>query len=91
MKKMNAKFVRNTRSGQFYIEVEFPNNDKDQLFEGIVEHCAKSLSDNELKTVYAHCNKQLLAMNLTDAPLSFKEMMKELQQTIINRHVYSGV
>ena len=87
--KMKANLVRNTRSSQCYIEVEFSNKDKDELFYGIVEHCAESLSINELKIVYAECNKQILAMNPDDIPLNFKEMLKELQQTIINRHAYA--
>lgn len=85
---MNAKLVRNTRTRQFYIEVEFPNQDKYEMWEGIVEHCAKGLSSNELKIVYAKCNEQLLAMNPDDVPLNFRQMLKELSETIINRHAY---
>lgn len=84
----NAQMVRNTRTGQFYIEVRFPTNDKLDLWQNIIEHCAKSLSTNELKTVYDECNKQLLATDPDDIPLNFKEMLKELQQTIVNRHAY---
>jgi len=86
---MKANLVRNTKTSQFYIEVHFPNKGEDHLFDGIVEHCAGNLSVNELKIVYAECNKQLLAMNPDDIPLRFKEMLKELQQTIINRHAYA--
>lgn len=83
--------VRNTRTGQFYIEVTYPNKGTNSLWHGIIEHCAKDLTTNELKTVYAECNKQLLATDPNDIPLKFKEMLTELQQTIINRHAYAEI
>jgi predicted ribosome-associated RNA-binding protein Tma20 len=83
---MEAKLVR--KSLLNHIEVTLPNKEVCELWEGIVEHCAKQLSTNELKTVYAQCSKQLSAINPDDVPLVFKKMMAELQQVIINRKAY---
>jgi len=88
---MSAKMIRNTGTGQFSIEVTYPNNDKDDLWEGIIEHCCKSLSDNELKAVYADCNKQLKAMKKGDVPFNFKVMLDDLRQTIIKRKAYNEI
>ena len=85
---INAKLYRNTRTGQISITVTFPNGDTDDLWKDIVEHCSKNLSTNELAKVFDDCNNQLKKMNPDDVPLTFKETMTELQQTIINRKVW---
>jgi len=85
---MKAKLVRNLKSSQQYIQVYFSDTQKEYLFSGIIEWCAQNLSINELQKVYAECNKQLSKMNPKDIPLTFQEMMKELQQTIINRKAF---
>jgi hypothetical protein len=88
---MSAKMVRDTGTGQFSIEVTYPNNDKNDLWEGIIEHCCKSLSDNELKAVYADCNKQLKSMKKGDVPFNFRVMLDDLRQTIIKRKAYQDI
>lgn len=88
MNRVKGELFRNTRSGQTYIKVIFPNGDEDNLWDNIVEHCAKNLTDNELAKIFDDCNKQLLKTNPKDVPLTFKELMTELQQTIINRKVW---
>lgn len=85
---MKAKMVRNLETRQFYIEAKYPNGNKCELWEGIIEHCAKDLSANELRTIYADCNRWLLATDPNNVPLKFREMMRELQQTIINRKAW---
>lgn len=85
---MNAKMVRSEHTGQFYIEVTYPSNFKENLWEGIIDHCAKALSDSELQAVYADCNKQLKEMKPQDVPYLFKQMKRDLRQTIINRQAY---
>jgi hypothetical protein len=54
----------------------------------IVEHCAKALSNNELKEVYQECSKQLLKLGPDNTPENFNEIMKELSQALINRKCY---
>lgn len=90
MASITAKLTRYTHSGQFSIKVTFPNGDVDDLWDGIVEHCAKALSDNELKTVYDHCNNQLAKMPVGDIPYNFKELMNELRQTVIKRKLFDA-
>ena len=86
---VKGHLVRNLRTGQFYIEVTFTPKYKECLFHDIVEHCAKSLSVNELKTAYNDCNEQLLKMDPNDVPQNFHELMNELSQAIINRKAYA--
>lgn len=87
---IKAELKRLTRSGQFCIEVTFPNGDTDQLWDMIVEHCSKTLSNNELKSVYDQCNNQLQKMNPDDVPQMFHELMAELRQTIIHRKLFDA-
>ena len=85
---VKGHLVRNLRTGQFYIEVTFTPKYKECLFQRIVEHCAKSLSTNELKAAYNDCNEQLLKMDPNDVPQNFHELMNELSQAMINRKAY---
>lgn len=86
----NAGLKRNLKTGQFYIEIIIQGHDIN-LWHGIVEHCAASLSNSELRTVYEICNKQIYSMDADDMPLRFKELMDELSQTIINRKAFVTV
>ena len=83
-----SKLVRRIESDQFYIKVQYDKENEKDLWHGIVEHCAKALTINELKKVYDDCNKQLKKLDKNDTPLLFIELMNELSQTIINRGVY---
>ena len=85
---MKAKFVRSTRTGQFYIEVQYPSLDILHLWDGIIAHCAKTLSNNELRQVWIDCKEQLATINTDDVPLSFNEMLNELTQAILDRGLY---
>ena len=82
-----AELKRNLRSDQFSIEVTIEGHELN-LWEGIVEHGAKKLSNSELRIVYDSCNKQTQEMGVDNVPLTFKEMLGELNQTIINRKAY---
>jgi len=82
-----AELRRNLRTGQFSIEVTiegYVNN----LWDGIVERCAKSYSNSELREIYDSCHNQIEEMGSENVPLHFKEMLDELNQTIINRKAY---
>ena len=83
-----AKLDRNTKAGQIFIKVTFPSGDVDNLWKGIVEHCAKDLTENELAKIFDDCNNQIKNTDSRDIPLSFRELLSELQQTIINRKVW---
>lgn len=88
---IKAKLIREERTSQFYIEVTFNNGNKDKFWLLIVEHCAKMLSDNELKEVYKQCNKQISEMDSDDVPFNMKTLMKELESAVINRKCYNEV
>jgi len=83
----SGKLVRNFRTNQFSIAVKIDGYTKD-LWLGIIEFCSKDLSVNELRKIYDDCNKQLKSMNPDDIPLNFTEMIRELQQTLINRKAW---
>jgi hypothetical protein len=85
---MSTKMVRDIIRDQFYIEITFPNNYKFNLWEGMIEHCTKKFSDNELKAIYDDCNNQLKQMNQKDVPFLFKAMLNDLRQVIIKRKIY---
>ena len=82
-----AELKRSLKSGQFSIEVTIDGHELN-LWEGIVEHCAKALSNSELRFVYDSCNKQTQEMGIDNVPLTFKEMLNDLNQVIINRKAY---
>ena len=85
---IKAELHRYTHSGQFSIKVTYPNGDVHDLWDMIVEHCAKTHSNNELKEIYRQCSIQLSKMNPDDVPMSFRELMKELSQSLINRKCF---
>lgn len=82
---MKAKLVRKPTLN--HIEIKIGKETYD-LWEGIIGHCSKDLSDDELRMVYDQCNKQLEKMKSADVPLVFRRMMAELNQVIISRHCF---
>lgn len=78
---------RSLKTHQFSITVTVSGHELN-LWNGIIEHCAKSLSNSELRAVYQACSKQIASMSSDDIPYTFNEMMNELTEAIINRGVF---
>ncbi len=85
---LKAELFRNTRSGQHYIVVKYPDGNEEHLYDMIVAHCAKELTNNELKEVYRQCSKQLEKTAPDDIPPSFHELMNELTDAMVSRKCY---
>lgn len=71
----------------FEIEVSLPDGQSLSLYDTIVEHCAKDLSNKELKAVYESCNAQIKAMDPDDVPFQFYELMDDLHTAVVNRAI----
>jgi hypothetical protein len=84
-----ARLERHTRSGQFSINVKYVDGYDHNLWEGLIEYCCKTHSDNELIEIYKQCNEQLRTMNPNDVPQMFTVMMKDMQVTLIKRHCFN--
>ena len=82
-----AILERRLRTGQFSIKVVVSGYELN-LWDGIVEHCAQSLSNSELRTIYQACSKQITSMSPDDVPLKFQKMMDDLTETMINRKAF---
>ena len=81
-----VEMVRNLKADSFSINITNDGHE-DSLYDGIVEHCAKSLTDSELKIVHMRCIEQLLSMGINDIPYRFKEMMQDLNKAMIHRNL----
>jgi len=86
--KIKAELKRHSRSGLDSIEVTFPDGNKDNLWYGLVELGLKRYSTNEIIKIVRDVQNQLNAMDPDDIPLIWREMVSELQQTMINRRIY---
>ena len=87
--ELKAELKRHLRSGQESISVIMDGHENN-MWKGIVEHCAKYYSNSELRTISEICGKQIEKIGLDNIPLCFTEMMDELSETIINRKAYLG-
>ena len=83
--EIKAEFV--IRDLQEYIKVIFPSEEEVNLWQGIIAHCAKRLSDNEMKQIYICCKNQLDSMRTSDIPPVYNEMMAELEGTLAERKI----
>ena len=83
----NATLERNHRTGQFSIKVVVSGHELN-LWNNIIEHCAESLSNSELRAVYQACSKQITSMNPDDIPFKFQSMMDDLTEALINRKAF---
>jgi len=83
----NATLERSLRSDLFYIKVVISGHELN-LWDSIIEHCANSLSNSELRAVYQACSKQLASMKPDDVPLKFQKMMDDLTEAMINRKAF---
>ena len=83
----SAILERRIRTGQFSIKVVISGHELD-LWNNIIEHCAKNLSNSELRAVYQACSRQIQAMSPDDVPLKFHEMMDDLTEALINRKAF---
>ena len=83
----NATLERSLRTGQFYIKVVISGHELN-LWDSIIEHCANSLSNSELRAVYQACSKQINSMGPDDIPPKFRKMMDDLTEAMINRKAF---
>jgi len=83
----SATLERRLRTGQFSIKVVVSGHELN-LWDNIIEHCAQSLSNSELRTVYRACSEQIQSMNPDDIPFKFQEMMDDLTEALINRKAF---
>lgn len=82
---ITGKLVHDTRSGQFFIAVTYPDGNCLNLWESIIAHCARALTDNELKQVWEDCNTQMDGVNQRDIPKIFTEILHDLTRVIMDR------
>ena len=89
---VKASFVRYHNSSEF-IEVEgIDYADKREkytlsLYDGIVEHCAKSLTDKEMVEIYKCLCIQLQQLGKENIPYIFNEMFEEFKIAMKNRNI----
>lgn len=62
-------------------------NYKLSLYDGIVEHCAKQLSNRQMVEVYKCLCVQLQKLGKEDTPFIFNEMFEEFKIAMKNRGV----
>ena len=86
----NAVLERSLKTHQFSIKVVVSGHELN-LWNNIVEHCAESLSNSELRAVYRACSEQIQSMNPDDVPFKFQEMMDDLTETMINRKAFLAI
>ena len=86
----NAVLERSLRTHQFSIKVVISGHEL-TLWNNIIEHCARNLSNSELRAVYQACSKQLASMSPDDIPIKFNEMMDDLTEALINRRAFLAV
>jgi len=88
MNEVKAELVRS--DVQAYIEVYLPGlrqGGRDLLFSGLIDHCAKSLSPNELRKVLVDCEAQLRKLGPENTPPIFQEMVNDLRATMTRRGI----
>lgn len=92
--KLQGRLVRTFDSlvggAEVEIEVIFSDGRKVTLYDSIVEHCAKDLTNNEVKKVWKDCKEQIKAIDPNDIPFTFYELMKDLYTAIVNRGIDVG-
>ena len=86
----NAVLERSLKTHQFSIKVVVSGHELN-LWGNIIEHCAKNLSNSELRAVYQACSKQITSMSPDDVPFKFQEMMDDLTETMINRKAFLAI
>lgn len=84
---MKSKFVLTKKSMQELISVQKEGFAELSLWSGIIEHCAKRLTNREMIEVYKDLSCQLANMNKDDIPLIFQEMFKEFEVAMQNRGI----
>jgi transcriptional regulator NrdR family protein len=82
-KNLRAIMNRNSHSDANVV-VTLPGDqcEKITIYQGIVEHCCKDLSNNELREVVRQIRNQIVAMSEDDIPVTWIEALTEFEETL---------
>ena len=84
---VKAKMVRTGIQNYIKVFCSGIKGEPNYLFNGIIEHCARDLSPNELRKVLEDCEVQMKKLVPENTPKIFEEMVEDLKSAMVARNI----